>query len=155
MTRPLPVKVFCTARSSRTGDPCRLPPMKGGTVCQKHGGRAPQVLAKAKVRLQMAADEAVKTVESILRDDSVSAADRLKAAVILLDRAGFTTKTELEIGVTLKPWEQLLGDGAVAFEDENGKEALAHVHNYEKRDPGDVVAGEVVYDADDDPNGEV
>lgn len=126
--------------------------MKGGTVCRKHGGAAPQVLAKAKVRLQMAAEDAVKTVETILRDDSMSASDRLKAAVILLDRAGFSTKTELEVGVTLKPWEQVLSDGIV-FTDDDGTEVVVDRHDYSSRE-NPVISGDVVGVDDRDPNGE-
>lgn len=39
----------CTARTT-SGNPCRLPPIKGGTVCRTHGGAAPQVRAKATER---------------------------------------------------------------------------------------------------------
>jgi len=41
----------CTAKSSRTGNPCRQAPINGGTVCGTHGGRAPQVRRKAQERL--------------------------------------------------------------------------------------------------------
>jgi hypothetical protein len=42
----------CAAHSSRTGLPCRLPPILGGTVCIVHGGRAPQVKRKALERMR-------------------------------------------------------------------------------------------------------
>jgi hypothetical protein len=48
----------CTAKSKRTGKPCTRWAIKGGTVCIMHGGKAPQVLAKAQERL--AVDAAVK-----------------------------------------------------------------------------------------------
>jgi hypothetical protein len=41
----------CTAHSSRTGKPCKLNAIIGGTVCQVHGGRAPQVKRKAAERV--------------------------------------------------------------------------------------------------------
>lgn len=41
----------CKARSSRTGKPCQHWAIHGGTVCQTHGGRAPQVQRKAAERL--------------------------------------------------------------------------------------------------------
>ena len=41
----------CTATSSRSGKRCRRQPIKGGTVCATHGGRAPQVVAAAQRRL--------------------------------------------------------------------------------------------------------
>ena len=48
---PEPIKRLCTGHSSRTGKPCRLPPVRGATVCHKHGGRAPQVKRAAERRL--------------------------------------------------------------------------------------------------------
>lgn len=45
------MKRQCTGHSSRTGEPCKLSPVKGSSVCHKHGGRAPQVKAKAEYRL--------------------------------------------------------------------------------------------------------
>jgi len=48
---PVPIKQRCTGHSSRTGEPCKLWPVKGATVCHKHGGRAKQVKAKAEERL--------------------------------------------------------------------------------------------------------
>ncbi len=44
----------CHAHSSRTGNPCKLPPMLGQKVCRKHGGAAPQCRAKAAKRLELA-----------------------------------------------------------------------------------------------------
>lgn len=40
----------CTARKS-SGDPCKNWAIKGAKVCKNHGGRAPQVKAKAGVRI--------------------------------------------------------------------------------------------------------
>lgn len=39
----------CTAKNNR-GEPCGRAPIKGGTVCPTHGGRAPQVKAAAEQR---------------------------------------------------------------------------------------------------------
>lgn len=41
----------CSARSKRTGQPCQRRPILGGTVCIMHGGKSPQVKAKAAERL--------------------------------------------------------------------------------------------------------
>lgn len=46
-----PDRQRCTAHSSRTGNPCKMWAMRGGTVCSKHGGRAPRVKAKAQQRV--------------------------------------------------------------------------------------------------------
>lgn len=40
----------CTARSKQTGERCKQRPVKGGTVCRFHGGKAPQVAAAAAQR---------------------------------------------------------------------------------------------------------
>lgn len=44
----------CTAKSKTTGGRCKQPAVAGGTVCRFHGGRAPQVRAKAARRLALA-----------------------------------------------------------------------------------------------------
>lgn len=44
----------CTAHSSQTGERCKRTPVKGATVCASHGGRAPQVRAKAAERVAVA-----------------------------------------------------------------------------------------------------
>lgn len=54
---------LCTARAKTTGKPCGNPPMNGGTVCRMHGGRAPQVKAKAKQRQAVA--EAQKIISRL------------------------------------------------------------------------------------------
>lgn len=45
-----PDKKKCRAHSSRTGEPCKLWAIRGGTVCNKHGGKAPHVKAAAHAR---------------------------------------------------------------------------------------------------------
>jgi hypothetical protein len=45
------MKRSCSGTSKATGEPCQLSPIKGGTVCHKHGGRAPQVRAAAERRV--------------------------------------------------------------------------------------------------------
>jgi hypothetical protein len=46
-----PDRQRCTAHSSRTGEPCRKWAIRGGKVCNKHGGQAPRVAAAAKARI--------------------------------------------------------------------------------------------------------
>ena len=64
----LPYPQKCAARKSN-GDPCKGSPIRGGAVCKMHGGAAPQVLAKARERLALAADDAVSTLIRLLTDE--------------------------------------------------------------------------------------
>jgi hypothetical protein len=60
----------CSAKN-KAGEPCGLWAMKGGFVCGKHGGRAPQVKAKAIVRGELLewglSDQTVDPGETLLR----------------------------------------------------------------------------------------
>jgi hypothetical protein len=48
----------CTATSKQTHERCKNAAIAGGNVCRFHGGRAGQVLAKAKQRVELAKVEA-------------------------------------------------------------------------------------------------
>lgn len=48
----------CTGTTKAKGKPCELSAMRGGKVCHKHGGKAPQVKAAAERRLATRAAEA-------------------------------------------------------------------------------------------------
>jgi len=63
-TRPL-----CTAKTKR--GPCKRWPILGGTVCGTHGGRAPQVKAKALERLAdlIDPDRALREAASLAYSD--------------------------------------------------------------------------------------
>ena len=52
-------KRLCKAKSARTGKPCKKAPINGGTVCDRHGGRAPQVKKAAENRLKQYVQEMV------------------------------------------------------------------------------------------------
>ena len=107
----LPSGQLCTAHSSRTGKPCQRPPVKGTNVCWHHGGGSPQVVAAAKRRLMMQSDRMGALLMQIAEDESMPPAVRLAAIRDVLDRAGVTAKTEVE--VTVAPWQQIV-DGIVA-----------------------------------------
>lgn len=47
-------KRLCKAKSARGTRPCKKAPILGGVVCDRHGGRAPQVKAKAQERIREA-----------------------------------------------------------------------------------------------------
>lgn len=52
MTAKSTARAKCTG-TNRKGGPCGLYPMLGATVCASHGGKAPQVAAKAAVRAEV------------------------------------------------------------------------------------------------------
>ena len=123
----LPMPQKCGART-RQGTPCQQSPLAGSTRCRMHGGAAPQVLAKAKERLALAADDAVSTLIRIMSDDRISPADRRHAATAILDRAGIGSKSELD--VTVAPWIGVL-EGVVAEASEG--QAMTRTHDYSTR----------------------
>lgn len=106
-TEGLVEAVYCTAHRTN-GDPCKRRPIKGGTVCATHGGRAPQVKEAARRRIEAASDRAAAAIVRLMEDPETPHAVKLAAARDLLDRNDLTGKTAVE--VTVKPWEAMLGD---------------------------------------------
>ncbi|MCX2756598.1 MULTISPECIES: hypothetical protein [unclassified Gordonia (in: high G+C Gram-positive bacteria)] len=104
--RPNPDRV-CTARKTN-GQPCTRIAIAGGNVCPAHGGLAPHIQAKARARLQSAADRMAKELLGIATDDDAPAAVKLAAIRDALDRAGLSAKTAIEVDVTPKGFEQVL-----------------------------------------------
>lgn len=102
----------CSARSTRTGEPCKRPAMLGGNVCYHHGGNAPQVKAKAQRRLQQAADALVQRLLGMALDGDTPDHVALAAIRDALDRAGLGAKQAVEVEVAVQPWQELMGDVA-------------------------------------------
>lgn len=75
----------CTAKSSRTGNPCQKWPINGGTVCRTHGGAAPQVKAAAEKRLEDLRPGAINYLDWLLNQKEYPSAG-LGAARDVLDR---------------------------------------------------------------------
>jgi hypothetical protein len=75
----------CSAKSSRTGEPCRREAISGGTVCYMHGGAAPQVKRSAAARLAALIDPALGALQDSL-DKAADPRVRLMAARDVLDR---------------------------------------------------------------------
>ena len=104
------VKRQCNA-TTRQGLPCKRPAIPGGAVCLSHGGGAPQVVAKAKLRLLRAVDPTIdrliKVIQTSKHDPSV-----VSACKDLLDRAGLkpVDKVELEAVSVLDPGRNKLSD---------------------------------------------
>ncbi|WP_156431689.1 hypothetical protein [Mycobacterium sp. GA-1199] len=103
--------VQCTARSKRTGNRCQRPAMLGGNVCRAHGGNAPQTRAKARQRLEQAADALVQRLLGMALDGDVADPVALAAIRDALDRAGLNPKTAVEVEVGPTPVFQQLFTG--------------------------------------------
>lgn len=73
----------CTARSSRTGRPCRNYAMAGTTVCRSHGAGAGQVRRAAARRIaQEQAARMLADVEVTPIDDPLLELERLAAEAL-------------------------------------------------------------------------
>lgn len=86
----------CTAHSTRTGDRCRKPAMLGCNVCGTHGGRAPQVMAAARMRILAMVNPALHELMRLLQKAETDSV-KLQAARDILDRAGLAAKQMHEI----------------------------------------------------------
>ena len=116
-----PQRIKCRGRSKQTGKPCGNFAIPGGFVCRMHGGLAPQVQAKAQIRLTLAQAfewgdrrpawqilaDALHTADTLMLDartkltdqgEPVTAAD-LDLFLQALDRAQRFAKTVLDAGV--------------------------------------------------------
>jgi hypothetical protein len=100
----------CTAHK-HNGEPCLRYAARGANVCRVHGGAAPQVVAKARERLALAADRMARELLGIATG-AESEAVKLAAVKDALDRAGLGAKTEVEVG--LKPYEEILNNIALS-----------------------------------------
>ncbi len=78
----------CTAKANSTGKNCRRRAIKGGRVCQVHGGAAPQVKRKARERFNDLVDPAINLLATVINNEEMPAASRVAAAKDILDRAG-------------------------------------------------------------------
>ena len=97
---PLPagqiIRNQCRATAGSTGKRCARAAILGGAVCRSHGGAAPQVIRSARARLAELALPAIETLNAE-REDGDTSADRIRAAVAILDRAGFGVQVRMEI----------------------------------------------------------
>lgn len=97
MTNDAPIPRQCTA-STRSGRRCRKPAIRGGTVCDRHGGLAPQVkraaarrvVAEKARKLILSPEPVDDPVEELLKlaADAVALVDALKYHVQQLESVG-------------------------------------------------------------------
>ena len=71
----------------KDGTQCRKAPIEGGTVCSKHGGRAPHIKNAARVRIEMAADRLARQLLGMAEDPDMPPAINGGLAAALADLA--------------------------------------------------------------------
>jgi hypothetical protein len=96
----------CTS-INRHGERCRMAAIAGGNICVQHGGKTPDVIAKAKRRLLAMVEPAFDVLDratrsappcpSCGRSDSDRDPVALNAAKTILDRAGFGKHSKITI----------------------------------------------------------
>ncbi len=86
---------LCRAKSSRTGAPCKKQAIKGGVVCEVHGGAAPHVRAAALARIQAMVPTALNCYESIMKSGEDN--DKRYVARDILDRAGYKEPDKIQL----------------------------------------------------------
>jgi len=86
----------CIAKSKQSGNRCKRNAIAGGTVCSMHGGKAPAVIAAAKVRLAALVDPAILRLEKEIKAGKHSPS-AVRAATDVLDRAGLRPADRLEL----------------------------------------------------------
>lgn len=85
----------CSATSKQSGKRCRRRPTPGANVCKIHGSASPQAKRTARERLLEAADPAVARLVKLLEAEDETVA--IRAAVAVLDRAGFGPRSSLAL----------------------------------------------------------
>lgn len=75
--------------------------MKGGFVCQVHGGKAPQVMKAAKERLMAMVDPALNELIKLVEDASTPHNVRMQAIKDVLDRCGFGPVQKSDVNVNV------------------------------------------------------
>jgi len=77
--------------------PCHMWPMRGMTVCLKHGGGVARVKKAAVERMASAMDALTGALIKIGLDETAEPKDRLKAILAAMDRVGIKGGQEIDI----------------------------------------------------------
>ncbi|WP_162564294.1 MULTISPECIES: hypothetical protein [Microbacterium] len=137
-----PATPRCTAHKRGSGERCKLPAIKGGTVCRRHGGSAPQVIKSARERFNDAVDPAINLMHKQLEraeKGELTVAEEQNLMKMIFDRTGFVPGKTVNIDGKAK-WELMLIPGEAGIIREVPAELAA----------GDVIDADVIED-DDDP----
>ncbi|HWL59748.1 MAG TPA: hypothetical protein VNQ48_02565 [Microbacteriaceae bacterium] len=94
--------------TKRNKERCKNAPIKGGTVCRKHGGAAAHIQRKARERLQSMIVPALVELNKILVAPGTSDGDKLRAISMVLDRTGYGKESNHLHTVEVKPWEKTM-----------------------------------------------
>ena len=86
----------CTGTSKQQGRRCIRYAQPGANVCYFHGGASPQVKSVTDKLFGLAADRALEVLVDEM-DQAESSRDRIRAALGVLDRAGFGVLRRVEI----------------------------------------------------------
>lgn len=150
----------------KNGEQCRKWAIQGGSTCPTHGGRAPQVQRAARTRLANAADRMARELLKMAVDENVSDSVKLAAIRDALDRGGVSAKSEVDVSITAKPFEQILDNLESGSRSDfrrsqgiEGSEEQPQIEpvDYLRADDDDdlIVEGEWLGDVDDDDGIEV
>ena len=95
--------------TERTGSSVNNAAIRGSTVCRFHGGAAKHVKQAARARLENATDRMAKELLGIATSGQNEGV-RLSAIKDALDRGGLKPPTEVAVGISNKPWEEIFDD---------------------------------------------
>ena len=109
----------CKAHVKSTKKRCKKDAIKGGAVCHKHGGSAPQVRNAANMRILEMVNPALAQLKKLLT--SKHAPTSLGAIKDVLDRAGLKPRDKLILEGSL----DVTDPGRENFSDENLARAIA------------------------------
>lgn len=88
--------VQCTA-TNRLGERCKRYAVEGSSVCRLHGGASPLARAAAKKMLLALVPDAIEVLKEALDGDVRIDVVQLRAALAVLDRAGFGPRQTISI----------------------------------------------------------
>lgn len=119
-------KKRCVYTIPATGKRCKLSPIKGGTVCHKHGGKAPQVRRAATRNLALARAQRMVELAGVDMDPIAHLLDSLYRAYTLVKVWGIMAATIDDRA------EEELDDGEI-------RGRLSYRQNTDPRDPDELI----------------